>query len=419
MPKAVRPKLHDWSVMTILHYDTIEAAIRNGQMEFSENAVWREAANQLPTIRESGSHLPVLLADASNEAKGILAWGIAERIQISGGETQIRLTQIKRVPSQPVIWTLVLRKTGEYLKPADQRPYRLVETPPFILEQPATFILTWNPDVEISLDRFRKLHRNVIRGEHRLWNWTCYATKAAKAGDRFIMLRQGKLPRGIVASGWLRSHSEPNEENIPHAEILWDQICDPNKPLSFATIPGAEDVGKNVFSSGGKELKQPYKELVWRAWRKFIGTPPSTTPNKTSTKSAIAIRKDKPNEDPASSVEGSVKETTSSRRERNRVNRKRCIEEHGTACAVCKMDFESEYGDIGIGYIHVHHLNPLGGADDEGVITNPEKDMLPVCPNCHAMLHIGLNAKKGEVRTIADLKKRRRTAQLKRLKSQR
>ncbi len=36
--------------------------------------------------------------------------------------------------------------------------------------------------------------------------------------------------------------------------------------------------------------------------------------------------------------------------------------------------------------------------------------MKPVCPNCHAMLHRGLNAARGEVRSIAELKALRAAA---------
>ena len=46
------------------------------------------------------------------------------------------------------------------------------------------------------------------------------------------------------------------------------------------------------------------------------------------------------------------------------------------------------YGDIGKGFIHVHHLTPLWDIR-QGYEVNPVKDLRPVCPNCHAMLHRG------------------------------
>ena len=52
----------------------------------------------------------------------------------------------------------------------------------------------------------------------------------------------------------------------------------------------------------------------------------------------------------------------------------------------CDLDFEARYGSIGRNFIHVHHEVPIAdiGADYE---VNPVRDLKPVCPNCHAMLH--------------------------------
>lgn len=73
--------------------------------------------------------------------------------------------------------------------------------------------------------------------------------------------------------------------------------------------------------------------------------------------------------------------------ERNPTLRKLCIQHHGTQCAICKMSFEGIYGDAAIGYIHVHHLVPLSTMMDAHQV-NPVKDLLPVCPNCHAVIHL-------------------------------
>lgn len=55
-------------------------------------------------------------------------------------------------------------------------------------------------------------------------------------------------------------------------------------------------------------------------------------------------------------------------------------------CCVCKFDFEKAYGAIGRKFIHIHHLNHLSERDNEYVV-NPEINFVPVCPNCHSMLH--------------------------------
>ena len=53
---------------------------------------------------------------------------------------------------------------------------------------------------------------------------------------------------------------------------------------------------------------------------------------------------------------------------------------------MCGFNFEQTYGEIGEGYIHVHHIKPLSEIQ-EGYEVDPINDLLPVCPNCHAMLH--------------------------------
>ena len=84
--------------------------------------------------------------------------------------------------------------------------------------------------------------------------------------------------------------------------------------------------------------------------------------------------------------EGAVRRVLVNRYERDPKARKQCIKYHGTCCAVCELDFERRYGKIGAGFIHVHHLRPLGRLKSS-YRPDPRKDLIPVCPNCHAMLH--------------------------------
>lgn len=72
--------------------------------------------------------------------------------------------------------------------------------------------------------------------------------------------------------------------------------------------------------------------------------------------------------------------------ERDPAARKKCIELFGTSCIVCGFDFRRTYGELGSGFIHVHHLNPLSAAKGKRKV-DPKTDLRPVCPNCHEMLH--------------------------------
>jgi 5-methylcytosine-specific restriction protein A len=84
--------------------------------------------------------------------------------------------------------------------------------------------------------------------------------------------------------------------------------------------------------------------------------------------------------------EGALTSIRVNRYERSRYNRNICINFHGPICKVCLASFEERYGEIGKGFIHVHHLVPVSRIGPDYLI-DPVKDLVPVCPNCHAMLH--------------------------------
>jgi 5-methylcytosine-specific restriction enzyme A len=84
--------------------------------------------------------------------------------------------------------------------------------------------------------------------------------------------------------------------------------------------------------------------------------------------------------------EGEVKQYYGNRYERKAKNRLQAIEIHGTKCAVCDFNFEDVYGELGKDFIEIHHIKPLSTLDG-AIEINAEKDLVPVCPNCHRMLH--------------------------------
>lgn len=98
--------------------------------------------------------------------------------------------------------------------------------------------------------------------------------------------------------------------------------------------------------------------------------------------------------------EGGKYQVTLNKYERNPLARRLCIEHYGSyTCQVCKFDFYSVYGELGKDFIHVHHIVPLSERG-ESYKVNPTEDLIPVCPNCHAMIH-----RNGGVLPIEELKK--------------
>lgn len=103
-------------------------------------------------------------------------------------------------------------------------------------------------------------------------------------------------------------------------------------------------------------------------------------------------------EDNEKLYEGALITVKANKYERNQKARKECVAKKGYHCLVCGRDFESTYGEIGRGFIHVHHLTPISSIGQEYEL-NVDTDLAPVCPNCHYMLH-----RKNPPYTIEELK---------------
>jgi predicted HNH restriction endonuclease len=88
--------------------------------------------------------------------------------------------------------------------------------------------------------------------------------------------------------------------------------------------------------------------------------------------------------------------------ERNPLARAQCLAKFGYSCCTCGFNFEHIYGELGRQYIHVHHLVPLSEIQAEYVV-DPLKDLVPICPNCHAMIHRTIPARSiTELRAILE-----------------
>lgn len=102
-------------------------------------------------------------------------------------------------------------------------------------------------------------------------------------------------------------------------------------------------------------------------------------------------------------IEGQPKKVTVNNYERDQLARKACIEHYSKngriCCQICGFDFGNFYGEDYANIIEVHHIKPLAEIGKSYKV-NPKKDLIPVCPNCHTVLH----SKVGE--SLKDLQKR-------------
>lgn len=92
-----------------------------------------------------------------------------------------------------------------------------------------------------------------------------------------------------------------------------------------------------------------------------------------------------------------------SQRLRDYVIRQR-MEQASLRCEVCDFDFEDFYGELGRGFIEVHHKIPIycrKGQSEESRIAEAVGDVAVLCSNCHRMVH----RKRDQMMQVEDLRR--------------
>jgi 5-methylcytosine-specific restriction enzyme A len=247
----------------------------------------------------------------------------------------------------------------------------------------ATYLFTWNParwNWEYLQENIAEVKENGYCKE----SWSCGVTKKIRSGDRAFLIKLGKGKRGIFASGWVTSNVykannwDINKKNKAlYVDIDWDTLLDPEENIFSRDLLDTAIYSKMHWEpqASGTTIPEDVAEQLEKDWASFIGhsfvikNPPLAEEIETKT-----------------FPEGASHQVTINTYERNPEARTICINHYGLNCFVCGFNFKNTYGIIGEGFIHVHHLKPISEIG-RGYKINPIKDLRPVCPNCHAMLH--------------------------------
>jgi len=187
-----------------------------------------------------------------------------------------------------------------------------------------------------------------------------------------------------MASGWAASHDfedthwEDKSKTALYITVRFDTILDP-KHEAILPLEILQTKYESVYwtpQASGMSLPDDVAEQLEKDWAKFSN---SNIPNRP------VIYADEVDEGEAFQ-EGAIKQVTVNVYERNPKARTICIKKYGASCFICGFNFSEKFGEIGEGFIHVHHLKPLSEINGEYDL-DPIRDLRPVCPNCHAMLH--------------------------------
>ena len=247
-----------------------------------------------------------------------------------------------------------------------------------------TFLLTWNPN-NWPWDTFERDYDRARKQGFLDYDWSCGRSQRLRRGDRVFLLRQGVEPRGILASGVVTSdrpyrakHYSQSGRSALYVDARFDILLHPQRepilPRARLNQSRLAAVHWDSQSSGITIPPDAAAELE-EVWRDFLLSR-GYSPIRLAEEVAAAER----------FWEGALRRITVNAYERDPAARKACIAHFGTACRVCGFDFAARFGELGVGFIHVHQTKPLSEIGRDYAV-DPTRDLIPVCPNCHAMLH--------------------------------
>ena len=252
---------------------------------------------------------------------------------------------------------------------------------PFGIGEPSkSYILTWNPSKWNEWD-YDAAVATTESGEVFNDHWSTGNRKTMHPGERVYLMRQGDN-QGLIGAG----HTTSEIYEAPHwdgsGKIICNVFVDFETLLPVSNVLGVDNLlahdlkisWNNILASGNAVPPQS-TEVLERIWKKHllsIGRQQDRSPNEVAS--------------PSRYFEGAVKKSYVNSYERNSRARQQCIAHYGHNCSVCGFNFGAVYGNLGNGFIHVHHLRDLASIGEEYEV-DPIEDLRPVCPNCHAMLH--------------------------------
>lgn len=329
-------------VYTIIRSSRVDAMIKNGVCEFTEGRAWAGASKFLSDAQKRNEILYLVIAPAENTGS-LYAYAEIVSIEIHGRETKIKAKNLKRFVNDKIDKTKLCKVDGKYIDLNYRHGYSFCQTDSilhYIEKEPAI------PILDLPTEEFRKIickpnffSETEIEALRYIAN---QPTFLADDEDQWYILDYiGKK----IASFYSLDFEEIGCDNSRYSFMIVDWIkTDDSQYYEYGKL--RESFANALFESG--ILKSETKQQTYK--------------------------------------EGKKVEVEQNRYERNPQARQDCINFYGKACMVCGFDFEKIYGEIGKGFIHVHHIKEISSIGKEYVV-DPIKDLRPVCPNCHAMLH--------------------------------
>ena len=247
-----------------------------------------------------------------------------------------------------------------------------------------TYLFLWNPKKWTWTTLEQDIEQVDLTGRCSQ-RWSCGNTKSIQAGDRIFLLKVGTEPKGIIAAGFASStpfrekHWGDENKEALYTDVDFEVLLNPDQEAILTVdILNAGNLAQQNWQpmASGISVRPELVDELEAVWFDFLTTqkirhnpfvPADNDTQKTYT-------------------EGTPNQVSVTKYERNPFARKKCLEHYGSTCVVCDFNFEKTYGQIGENFIHVHHLTQVATVGQTYEI-DPIKDLRPVCPNCHSIIH--------------------------------
>lgn len=244
-------------------------------------------------------------------------------------------------------------------------------------------LLAWNPNA-YPAELVMEIRDDVLASKQQGMNWSVGNIKNIEPGSRFFMVRLGVAPKGIVAAGRITRSPERRphyDEDLAKGGATLNFVELSFDTINITPVISWEELHRGTLSGVSWSIRQSGPRLpddvaaeLERVWSERAGIPA-------------------PPEDPevaegATYYEGAVVQRLVNRYERDPKARAACLAHYGYECQACRISGAFTYGPEGADLIEVHHRVPLSQVG-VGYVVDPIKDLVPVCPNCHAMIHRG------------------------------
>jgi hypothetical protein len=389
------------SIYTIRQSQELDEIINsNGKGVIQETKKWTTGLEYLEEAKKEKKKLVVIFAPAEY-TRYLHSWAIITDIRIMKKENQTIVNFEKLTPFHKKIPKTVLQlKNGNNLSKNHRRNYVLVNTPLDIIQanlgiKPSVsnihYLQYWKnesvgftgigPVDHAASDQFKNIKNGDI-----VWIVTIDNTNLYLYGriDVDAVVSQREAERLLKTENlWVANYhiiARKGTETKPALIDITDYAHDVRFQGKVDRLP---DKYSGQHLQKIRKLSDSSIKLLDSLWEDYHGMKIRNSGEEIVRPGEIFPEEITPVEH---FDEGHVKTIIVNKYERSSTARNKCIEKHGVMCSVCGFSFIEKYGELGQDYIHVHHIIPVAKIGKQYKV-NPEKDLRPVCPNCHAMLH--------------------------------